>query len=163
MLKKHNKRLMGWEDDQKTCPKMQLSMRGEEVKRGYPGGALIKACYKTVLSNGYYIDLMLSVDSHYLNDPLPKNCSSTGSRSEYWEGGCYVERTCNAFKYRFQNMARTAAIAERLWSNDTVTDLNSMRAKLLRSFQTRRSGITHIRNKEVILRKYQLSRYEGVK
>jgi hypothetical protein len=22
---------------------------------------------------GYYIDLMLSVDSHYLNDPLPKN------------------------------------------------------------------------------------------
>jgi hexosaminidase len=29
--------------------------------------------YNTVLSNGYYIDLMLSVDSHYLNDPLPKN------------------------------------------------------------------------------------------
>jgi hexosaminidase len=44
--------------------------------RGYSGGALITAAkngYNTVLSNGYYIDLMLSVDSHYLNDPLPKN------------------------------------------------------------------------------------------
>jgi hexosaminidase len=43
--------------------------------KGLPGGALITAAkngYNTVLSNGYYIDLMLSVDSHYLNDPLPK-------------------------------------------------------------------------------------------
>jgi hexosaminidase len=36
MLKKHNKRLMGWEEIMtKTCPKTQLSMRGEEVMKGY--------------------------------------------------------------------------------------------------------------------------------
>jgi hexosaminidase len=76
MLKKHNKRLMGWEEIMtKTCPKMQLSMRGEEVMKGYSRWSAITAAkngYNTVLSNGYYIDLMLSVDSHYLNDPLPK-------------------------------------------------------------------------------------------
>jgi hexosaminidase len=51
-------------------------MRGEEVMKGLPRWSAITAAkngYNTVLSNGYYIDLMLSVDSHYLNDPLPKN------------------------------------------------------------------------------------------
>jgi hexosaminidase len=58
MLKKHNKRLMGWEEIMtKTCPKTPLSMRGEEVMKVTPGGALITAAkngYNTVLSNGYY-------------------------------------------------------------------------------------------------------------
>jgi hexosaminidase len=72
------------------------------------------------------IDLMLSVDSHYLNDPLPKTLFFLRKkRREYWEGGCYVERTCGAFEHRFKNI-RTAAI-ERLWSNDTITDLNMHR------------------------------------
>jgi hexosaminidase len=89
MLKKHNKRLMGWEEIMtKDMSKDALSMRGEEVMKGYPGGALITAAkngYNTVLSNGYYIDLMLSVDSHYLNDPLPKNIVlSLEERREYW-------------------------------------------------------------------------------
>jgi hypothetical protein len=35
---------MGWEEIMtKTCPKMPLSMRGEEVMKGYSGGALITA------------------------------------------------------------------------------------------------------------------------
>jgi hexosaminidase len=118
MLKKHNKRLMGWEEIiQKTCPKTPLSTRGEEVMKGYPGGALITAAkngYNTVLSNGYYIDLMLSVDSHYLNDPLPKEyCSFSGRKARILGGGCYVERTCGAFEHRFKIWPRTAAIAER--------------------------------------------------
>jgi hexosaminidase len=38
------------------------------------GGALIKAAKADtiLLSNGFYIDLMLGLESHYLNDPLPK-------------------------------------------------------------------------------------------
>jgi hexosaminidase len=27
---------------------------------------------KTVLSNGYYLDLMQNIKDHYLNDPIPK-------------------------------------------------------------------------------------------
>jgi hypothetical protein len=57
--------------------------------------------YNTVLSNGYYIDLMLSVDSHYLNDPLQKHCSFSGREARIL-GGCYVERTCGAFEHRFK-------------------------------------------------------------
>jgi hexosaminidase len=33
---------------------------------------LPKSGYNTILSNGFYIDLMLGLESHYLNDPLPK-------------------------------------------------------------------------------------------
>jgi hypothetical protein len=52
---------------------------------------------------------MLSVDSHYLNDPLPKVLSLEEAR--ILGGGCYVERTCGAFEHRFK-IYRTAAIAE---------------------------------------------------
>jgi hexosaminidase len=82
--------------------------------KGYSGGALITAKngYNTVLSNGYYIDLMLSVDSHYLNDPV---VLSPEEKREYWEGGCYVEQ----LEHRFKNMAQNCT-CERLWSNDTL-------------------------------------------
>jgi hypothetical protein len=69
-----------------------------------PGGALVTAAkngYNTVLSNGYYIDLMLSVDSHYLNDPK-KHCSFSGRKgANTGRRSCYVERTCGAFEHRF--------------------------------------------------------------
>jgi hexosaminidase len=52
---------------------------------------LLQNGYNTVLSNGYYIDLMLSVDSHYLNDPLPKivlfsgrKGANTGREAAMW-------------------------------------------------------------------------------
>jgi hexosaminidase len=49
---------------------------------------------------------------------------------------------------------RTAAIAERLWSNENVTDLISLRKRMKTiSFQLEELGITHIKNKEVLLRK----------
>jgi hypothetical protein len=44
---------------------------------------------------------MLSVDSHYLNDPLPKNIVlSPEEKARILGGGCYVERTC--FEHRFK-------------------------------------------------------------
>jgi hexosaminidase len=43
------------------------------------------------------------------------------------------------------------AIAERLWSNADVNDMNSLQ-KVENDFRLEELGITHIRNKEVILR-----------
>jgi hexosaminidase len=83
------------------------------------------------LSNGYYIDLMLSVDSHYLNDPLPNIVFLRKKGREYWE---VVAWRLNIDSYQNPNRPR-------LWSNDTVTDLNSMH-RLSNFFLE--EGITHI-------------------
>jgi hexosaminidase len=67
---------MGWEEILTNDMSKAIIHAWRGVNEGLsPGGALVKAAkggYKTVLSNGYYIDLMLSVDGHYLNDPMPK-------------------------------------------------------------------------------------------
>lgn len=160
MLKKHGKQLMGWEEI------MTPNMSKEAIIHAWRGanegleaaGALVKAAktgYKTVLSNGYYIDLLLPVDSHYLNDPMPKNVVFTeeekarilGGEAAMW-GELVTPLTIDS-----RIWPRTAAIAERLWSNDTVRNLKSMHKRLeATSFYLEKIGLTHIRNKAVILR-----------
>jgi hypothetical protein len=48
---------------------------------------------------------MLSVDSHYLNDPLPKNCSSSGRGANTGREAAMWSELAGAFEHRFKNMA----------------------------------------------------------
>ncbi|MEZ7499509.1 family 20 glycosylhydrolase [Flavobacterium sp. Arc3] len=160
MLKKHNKRLMGWEEIMtKEMSKDAIIHAWRGGNEGVtPGGALITAAkngYNTVLSNGYYIDLMLSVDGHYLNDPLPKDIILSPEEKSRILGGeaAMWSELVTPLNIDSRIWPRTAAIAERLWSNDTITDLKSMHKRLkVISSRLEEVGITHIRNKEVILR-----------
>ncbi|HJR99801.1 MAG TPA: family 20 glycosylhydrolase, partial [Flavobacterium sp.] len=169
MLKKHGKQLMGWEEI------MTAEMSKDAIIHAWRGvnegmeaaGAIVKAAkngYKTVLSNGYYIDLMLSVDSHYLNDPMPKNVVFTDEEKARILGGeaTMWSELVTPLTIDSRIWPRTAAIAERLWSNDTVRDLESMHRRLKQiSFRLEEIGLTHIRNKEVILR--NISNYQNTK
>ncbi|MFV8340012.1 beta-N-acetylhexosaminidase [Flavobacterium sp. LB3P21] len=160
MLKKHNKKLMGWEEimtenmsKDAIIHAWRGTNEGEEA-----GGALIKAAkngYNTVLSNGYYIDLMLGLESHYLNDPLPKKIILTPEEKARILGGeaAMWSELVTPLNIDSRIWPRTAAIAERLWSSAEVNDMNSLRKRLKTiSFRLEELGITHIRNKEVILR-----------
>ncbi|MEL1241129.1 beta-N-acetylhexosaminidase [Flavobacterium flavipallidum] len=169
MLQKQGKQLMGWEEI--MTPNMSKdaiihAWRG--VNEGVEaGGSLIKAAkngYKTVLSNGFYIDLMLSVDSHYLNDPMPKNAVFTPAEKARILGGeaTMWSELVTPLTIDSRIWPRTAAIAERLWSSDTVKDLESMHKRLKAvSYQLETIGLTHIRNKEVILR--NIANYQDTK
>ena len=160
MLKKHNKKLMGWEEimtENMSKDAIIHAWRGtNEGKEA--GGALIKAAksgYKTVLSNGYYIDLMLGLESHYLNDPIPKKIILSPEEKARVLGGeaAMWSELVTPLNIDSRIWPRTAAIAERLWSNAEVNDMNSLRKRLITiSFRLEELGITHIRNKEVILR-----------
>lgn len=160
MLKKHNKQLMGWEEIMtENMSKDAIIHAWRGTNEGLDsGGSLIKAAkngYKTVLSNGYYIDLMLGVENHYLNDPIPKNSILTSEEKAKILGGeaTMWSELVTPLNIDSRIWPRTAAIAERLWSNENVTDLNSLRKRLKTiSFRLEELGITHIRNKEVILR-----------
>lgn len=169
MLKKHGKQLMGWEEIMtKDMSKEAIIHAWRGVNEGMEAaGALVKAAksgYKTVLSNGYYIDLMLPVDSHYLNDPIPKNVVFTAEEKARILGGeaTMWSELGTPLTIDSRIWPRTAAIAERLWSNDTVTNLESMHKRLKQiSFRLEEIGLTHIRNKEVILR--NISNYQDTK
>ena len=160
ILKKYNKKLMGWEEIMtENMSKDAIIHAWRGTNEGQEaGGALIKAAksgYNTVLSNGYYIDLMLSLESHYLNDPLPKKIILSPEEKARVLGGeaAMWSELVTPLNIDSRIWPRTAAIAERLWSDESVTDMNSLRKRLKTiSFRLEELGITHIRNKEVILR-----------
>ena len=160
MLKKHHKELMGWEEIMtKNMSKDAIIHSWKGPNEGVSSGqSLVNAAkngYKTVLSNGYYIDLMQGVESHYLNDPMPKNNALNAEEKARILGGeaTMWSELVTATTIDSRIWPRTCAIAERLWSNENVTDLVSLRKRLNAiSVQLEELGITHIRNKEVLLR-----------
>jgi len=160
MLKKHNKTLMGWEEIMtKNMSKEAIIHSWKGINEGVPTGQsltnAVKNGYKTVLSNGYYIDLMLGVENHYLNDPMPKNSVFTAEEKARILGGeaTMWSELVTSTTIDSRIWPRTAAIAERLWSNENVTDLASLRKRMNAiSVQLEELGITHIRNKEMLLR-----------
>lgn len=160
MLKKHGKQLMGWEEiSTKNLSKEAIvhSWRGpnEGVVAGQSLIDAVKKGYKTVLSNGFYIDLMYPIASHYLNDPMPKGADLTAEEKARILGGEATMWTELATATTFDSRVwpRTAAIAERLWSAENITDVANMRKRLeVVSFRLEELGLTHIRNKAVILR-----------
>jgi hexosaminidase len=167
MLKKHNKELMGWEEIMtKDLSKEAIVHSWKGVNEGIPSGQsltnAVKNGYKTVLSNGFYIDLMLGVENHYLNDPMPKNNKLTSEEKARILGGEATMWTELVTPKTIDSRVwpRTAAIAERLWSAETVTDMGSLRKRMnVISNQLEELGITHIRNKEVLLR--NISNYQN--
>lgn len=160
MLKKHGKQLMGWEEIMtKGMSKDAIIHSWRGPNEGVPAGEslvnAVKNGYKTVLSNGYYIDLMYPIESHYLNDPMPKGVELTTDEKARILGGEATMWTELATPTTIDSRLwpRTAAVAERLWSAESINDVANMRKRLETvSFRLEELGMTHIKNRAVILR-----------
>ena len=159
ILKRLGKNLMGW--DEIMTPNMPTSAvihswRGENEGMA-KGGSLInaaKAGYKTVLSNGFYIDRMLSVEHHYAMEPIG-NIKLTKEESANILGGeaTMWSELVTPLTIDSRIWPRTAAIAERFWSKQEVNDVENMKLRLKDvSYKLEELGITHIKNRDVILR-----------
>ncbi|WP_064966930.1 beta-N-acetylhexosaminidase [Tenacibaculum ovolyticum] len=158
ILKKLDKKLMGW--DEILTPSLPTtavihSWRGKH--EGLKQSTLIEAAkkgYQAVLSNGYYIDRMLSVKHHYLVDPIGNEILTKeelkrvlGAEATMWS------ELVTPLTIDSRVWPRTAAIAERFWSSKEVKDVDNMRKRLkVVNNQLEELGITHIKNKAVILR-----------
>ncbi|WP_422091670.1 beta-N-acetylhexosaminidase [Tenacibaculum ovolyticum] len=158
ILKKLDKKLMGW--DEILTPSLPTtavihSWRGKH--EGLKQSTLIEAAkkgYQAVLSNGYYIDRMLSVKHHYLVDPIGNEILTKeelkrvlGAEATMWS------ELVTPLTIDSRIWPRTAAIAERFWSSKGVKDVDNMRERLkVVNNQLEELGITHIKNKTVILR-----------
>jgi hexosaminidase len=154
ILQKHGKKMIGWEEVlQPELPRDVVihSWRGptslaEAAKKGYDG----------ILSAGYYIDLIFPASDHYRADPLPADSTLTPEEAKHVLGG---EATMwgewvNPETIDSRIWPRTAAIAERLWSPRTVTDVDDMYRRMeVISLQLEELGLTHRRNADMMLRR----------
>jgi len=130
ILRRNGKRLLGWDEI------LNPGLPQESVIESWRGpDALAEAArlgYAGILANGYYIDLNFPARDHYLADPLPPDSGLKPDERARVLGG---EATMWAEWVAPENIdtriwPRTAAIAERLWSPDTVRDVASMYARL---------------------------------
>lgn len=158
ILLKLGKKLMGWDEIMTpTMPTTAVIHSWRGVNEGLKESTLIEAAkkgYQSVLSNGYYIDRMLSVRHHYAIDPIGNVKLTKKERARILGGETTMwSELVTPLTIDSRIWPRTAAIAERYWSPQSVNDFDNMFQRLrVVNFQLEELGITHIRNKDVILR-----------
>jgi len=153
LVSSRHKIVEGWDEVlQPDTPKDVViqSWRGRDslldaAKRGYRG----------LLSNGYYIDLNQSAEQHYLVDPIgdigdkltaEQKASILGGEATMW-----AEFTTGEI-IDSRIWPRTAAIAERYWSAESVRDVESMYRRMAITGQKLEAyGITNSATSEHML------------
>ena len=154
ILTQHGKIMVGW--DEILQPDMPTnivihSWRGRDSME-----SAAKRGFRSILSNGYYIDLLHPAKDHYLNDPLPADIDLNdaekkgilGGEATMWSEHVTVETVDSRI------WPRTAAIAERFWSSSTVTDVEDLYRRLdIISIQLEELGLTHLKNREMMMRR----------
>ncbi|HKW17993.1 MAG TPA: family 20 glycosylhydrolase [Terriglobales bacterium] len=145
ILGKHHKIMVGWDEILRPdLPKTIVvqSWRGQEslataAQQGYSG----------ILSFGYYLDLMWPASRHYAVDPMSGAASTlTPEQKSRILGGeaCMWGEWISPENIDSHIWPRAAAIAERLWSPQDVTDVSSMYARLDDlSWRLEWIGLTH--------------------
>ena len=141
----HGKTMMGW--DEILAPALPKNIVIQSWRGQQSLADASRQGYRGLLSNGYYIDLMQPASQHYAADPLSGPAASlTDEEKKRVLGG---EATMWTEYVSPENLdsrvwPRTAAIAERLWSPQQVTDVNSMYRRLkVISAQMQSLGLAH--------------------
>ncbi|WP_253187384.1 beta-N-acetylhexosaminidase [Mangrovimonas sp. DI 80] len=159
ILNKLGKKLMGWDEimtENMPTTAVIHSWRGEN--EGFSKGetliAAAKSGYNTVLSDGFYIDRMQSVVEHYSVEPIGDTKLTAEERKRILGGEVTMwSELVTPLTIDSRIWPRTAAIAERFWSPKEVNDVDLMLPRLDDvSFRLEELGITHLKNRHVILR-----------
>ncbi len=145
IVAKNHKIMIGWDEIlHPDLPKTIIvqSWRGQKsladaAKQGYSG----------LLSFGYYLDLMWPAARHYAVDPLSgdaANLSPEEQKSILGGESCQWAEWVTPENIDSHIWPRNAAIAERLWSPQSVTDVSSMYTRMNAvSLELEFLGLTH--------------------
>jgi len=131
IVSKHGKSMVGWDEVlDPTLPKdiVIQSWRGPDSL-----AAAAKQGFRGLLSNGYYLDLGWSAARHYAVDPLSgaaANLSPEEKARILGGESCMWAEYINPENIDSRIWPRNAAIAERLWSPQEVTDAASMHTRM---------------------------------
>ena len=154
MLTKHGKKVIGW--DEILQPGVPKDIVIQSWRGGSPYYESVKKGYSSLLSSGYYIDLIQPTDYHYLVDPAPDSAKLTDEEQKLILGGeatMWTEHTTTE-TVDSRMWPRTAAIAERLWSDKSVRNVDEMYRRLeVISLRLEELGSTHLKNKAMLMRR----------
>jgi hexosaminidase len=131
IVSKHGKSMVGWDEVlDPSLPKdiVIQSWRGPDAL-----AAAAKQGFRGILSNGYYLDLGWSAARHYAVDPLSgaaANLSPEEKARILGGESCMWAEYINPENIDSRIWPRNAAIAERLWSPQEVTNVASMHTRM---------------------------------
>jgi len=145
IVAKNHKIMIGW--DEVLHPDLPKSIVVQSWRGQASLAAAAKQGYSGLLSYGYYLDLMWPASRHYAVDPM-SDAAATLSPDEKKRilGGesCMWAEWVTPENVDSHIWPRNAAIAERLWSPQNITDVNSMYARLNAvSLDLEWLGLTH--------------------
>jgi hexosaminidase len=145
LLSKHHKIMMGWDEVlHPDLPKTVIvqSWRGQQSL-----ATAAQQGYSSLLSFGYYLDLMWPASQHYAVDPMSGAAASLNpeEKSRIIGGeACMWSEWVTPENIDSRIWPRNAAIAERLWSSPEVQDTGSMYTRLdMLSRRLEWLGLTH--------------------
>jgi hexosaminidase len=131
IVAKHGKTMLGW--DEVFDPRLPR----ETVIQSWRGQASLadvaRAGFRGVLSFGYYLDHLQPASSHYVVDPLSGAARelSQDQKARILGGeACMWSEYVDPETIDSRVWPNAAAIAERLWSQASVTDVDSMYERL---------------------------------
>jgi hexosaminidase len=155
IVAKHGKTMVGWDEILRPdLPKdiVVQSWRGQDSL-----AAAAKLGYRGILSYGYYLDLMWPASRHYAVDPMSDAAANlTAEEKKQILGGeaCMWSEYVSPENIDSRIWPRAAAIAERLWSPQGMTDANSMYQRLQQiSRWLDGLGLTHNSSYDPMLRR----------
>jgi hexosaminidase len=153
ILKKHGKRMIGW--DEIFAPGLSKDAVIESW-RGFDSlAASAKAGYEGILAQPYYLDHMNSAEHYFLADPVPVGTTLAPEEQARILGGeaCMWSEHVSPRTVDSRIWPRTAAIAERLWSPQSVNNVDDMYRRLwVESLRLEAVGLTQLSVEGVGLR-----------
>ena len=127
----HGKRMEGW--DEILNPNLPKDVLIQSWRGSKSLAEAVHVGYRGILSSGYYMDLIEPAAKHYLIDPLGKEADSLSEEEKKRILGgeaCMWSEYVGPETVDSRIWPRTAAIAERFWSPQNVTDVASMYVRL---------------------------------
>jgi hexosaminidase len=145
ILSKHHKTMMGW--DEVMHPDLPKSVVVQSWRGQQSLATAAQQGYSSLLSFGYYLDLMWPASRHYAVDPMSGAAASLNpeEKSRIIGGeACMWSEWVTPENIDSRIWPRNAAIAERLWSSPEQQDPNSMYTRLDKlSRRLEWLGLTH--------------------
>ena len=131
IVAKYGKIMEGWDEILRPELPKEIVIQSWRGQKSLADAA--QQGYRGILSSGYYLDLISPASAHYVVDPFTgptANLADANKQKILGGEACMWSEYVSAENVDSRIWPRMAAIAERYWSPQNVTDINSLYQRL---------------------------------